>query len=261
MKFASLGSGSEGNALLVSSSLEEGATVMVDCGFPVGETERRLGRLGLAPADIAGIFITHEHQDHVGGAFRLARRYGIPVWLTHGTYQAVRRNTDGVDVRLCRDGDRIAVRSLVMHPYTVPHDAREPVQYVASDQRHRLGILTDAGQPTPHLIEALAACDGLLLECNHDLEMLAHSSYPASLKARIGSAYGHLSNESSAAILKAIDAQRLRIVVGAHLSQKTNTPAIVERVLREAVEGREEKIDVRIACQHDGFDWIELSAA
>ncbi|SNS29014.1 Phosphoribosyl 1,2-cyclic phosphodiesterase [Noviherbaspirillum humi] len=258
MKFASLGSGSEGNALLISASdAAHSTTIMLDCGFAVRETERRLQRLGLQPDALSGIFVTHEHKDHVGGVFKLARRYGIPVWLSRGTFHAVRSDSSGVDVRFCRDGDRIEVGGLQMAPYTVPHDAREPIQYVATDGCYRLGVLTDAGQATTHLIQRLGGCDALMVECNHDLQMLAGSSYPASLKQRIGGAYGHLSNSTMAEILSALDKSRLRMVIGAHLSQQNNTPELARASLCEAIGDLPAR--VMIACQEQGFDWVELA--
>ena len=257
MKFASLGSGSEGNALLISTaSGTTCTTVMLDCGFPIRETERRLQRLGLAPADLAGIVVTHEHKDHVGGVFKFARRHRIPVWLSFGTYQAVQKDCDGVIVHFCRDGDRFAVHDLELSPYTVPHDAREPIQYVVNDGRYRLGVLTDAGQSTTHLIQSLGGCDGLVLECNHDRRMLANSSYPPSLKQRIGGAFGHLSNETTAEILAQLDKSRLKTVVGAHLSQQNNTPDLAREALLSVTAGS--GIEVMIACQEEGFDWISL---
>ncbi|HYD58893.1 MAG TPA: MBL fold metallo-hydrolase [Noviherbaspirillum sp.] len=259
MKFASLGSGSEGNALLISTaSGTTRTTVMLDCGFPIRETERRLQRVGMQPADLAGIVVTHEHQDHVGGVFKFARRHRIPVWLSFGTYQAVRKDCDGVAFHICRDGEGIAIHDLELTPYTVPHDAREPVQYVANDGRYRLGVLTDAGQSTPHMIQALGGCDALVLECNHDRGMLANSAYPPSLKRRIGGAYGHLSNDTTAEILSALDKARLRTVVGAHLSQQNNTPELAREALCGVTAGS--GIEVMIACQEEGFDWADLQS-
>jgi len=259
LKFASLGSGSEGNALLISAaSGMTRTTVMLDCGFTIRETEHRLHRVGMAASDLTGIVVTHEHQDHVGGVFKFARRHKIPVWLSFGTYQAARRDCDGVTLHFCRDGDHLAIGDLELIPYTVPHDAREPLQYVASDGHRKLGVLTDAGQPTPHLIRALGGCDALMLECNHDRHMLANSNYPPSLRQRIGGPYGHLSNDASAEILAALDKSRLMTVVGAHLSQQNNTADLARQALC-GVAGMD-SIEVRIACQETGFDWVELSA-
>ena len=257
MKFASLGSGSEGNALLISGGAGASrTTVMLDCGFGIKETERRLARLGLAPGDLNGIVVTHEHQDHVGGVFKFARRHRVPVWLSFGTLQAVQRDCHGVSITLCRDGDLLAIGALELAPYTVPHDAREPIQYVISDGRARLGVLTDAGQSTPHVVRALGGCDALVLECNHDRAMLAGSSYPYSLKQRIGGAYGHLSNETAAEILSALDRSRLQRIVGAHLSQQNNTPELARLALEGALGGAGP--DIMIACQEEGFGWLDI---
>jgi phosphoribosyl 1,2-cyclic phosphodiesterase len=257
LKFGSLGSGSEGNGLLVAAaSGSTRTTVLIDCGFGIREAERRMARLGVQPSELAAILVTHEHTDHVGGVFRLARRHRIPVWLSHGTFEAVSGQCDGVSVHFCRDGDRIAIGDLELAPYTVPHDAREPVQYVAGDGRARLGVLTDAGQSTPHMLDALGGCDALMLEFNHDAQMLADSAYPVSLKRRIAGAWGHLSNDASAQILRALDRSRLKVVVGAHLSQKNNTPELARAALLAALGGA--PTAVQVACQQQGFDWIEV---
>lgn len=257
MKFASLGSGSDGNALLIAaSSGVTHTTVMLDCGFGIRETERRLAKLGVSPGELNGIVVTHEHQDHVGGVFKFARRHKIPVWLSFGTYQAVQADCQDVIFHLCRDGDQIAIRDLQLLPYTVPHDAREPIQYAATNGLHKLGVLTDAGHATPHLIASLNGCDALVLECNHDRKMLENSTYPPSLRHRIGGPYGHLSNQTSSEILDALDQTRLKLVIGAHLSRQNNTPALAEEALYRAINS--EKIAVLIACQQDGFEWIDL---
>jgi phosphoribosyl 1,2-cyclic phosphodiesterase len=258
LRFASLGSGSEGNALLISAvSGITTTTVMLDCGFGIRETERRLARLDVSPSDISGILVTHEHQDHVAGVCKFARRYQIPVWVSFGTYQALRPDYKNVTFHICRDGDKLAIGDLQLFPYTVPHDAREPVQFHATDGQFKLGVLTDAGHLTPHLIQALDGCDGLVLECNHDSQMLADSAYPPSLKRRIGGAYGHLSNQAAAEILAVLDRSRLRRVVGAHLSKKNNLPKLARSVLCSAM-GDEEPVS--LACQDEGFGWIELKS-
>ncbi len=257
MKFASLGSGSEGNALLISaSSGSTHTTVMLDCGFGLRETEERLQRRGLSPSSLHGIIVTHEHQDHVGGVFKFARRHRLPVWLSYGTWQAVKDKSDGVTLHICRDGEAFDIGDLEILPYTVPHDAREPVQYLARDGHVTLGVLTDAGHATPHMIATLSGCDALLLECNHDGDMLAQSHYPPSLKQRVGGPLGHLSNDTAAEILGAIDQSRLRRVVGAHLSQHNNTPALAEKALYRGLKNSDAQI--MLACQQAGFDWIAL---
>lgn len=258
MRFASLGSGSEGNSLLVSGGVGVVAQthVMIDCGFGLKEVLRRLARLEIGPEQLAGILVTHEHSDHIGGVFKLARRFGIPVWLSHGTFDgAARDDALGVDIHLCRDGEPVVIGDLEITPYTVPHDAREPLQYVASDGRRKLGVLTDVGQSTPHLLAALGGCDALLLEFNHDSEMLSRSAYPAWLKARIAGPLGHLSNAQSADILAQVDKSRLRKLVAAHLSQQNNTPALAQAAIDSVIGGQ--GIEVVVAQQHDGFAWMD----
>ncbi len=229
---------------------------MLDCGFGLKETERRLAKLGVMPSDLTGIVVTHEHQDHVSGVFKFARRHRIPVWLSFGTYQAVKRDCHGVIFHFCRDGDCLTIGNLQFFPYTVPHDAREPVQYLATDGQIKLGILTDAGKSTPHLVQALGGCNALMLECNHDRRMLADSVYPRSLKDRIGGPYGHLSNQVAAEILAVLDQSQLQIIVGAHLSRQNNTPELVQKALCAGL--LRDGVEVRVACQEEGFSWIDL---
>lgn len=253
IRFASLGSGSAGNALLV----ESGATcLMIDCGFGLRETVRRLQRAGRQPADLTGILVTHEHGDHLGGVFRLARKYALPVWMTHGTWSASRETDAGLDLRIIDSHRSLTVGELEVLPFPVPHDAREPVQYVFADSRHRLGVLTDTGEITPHVRAMLSGCDALVLECNHDARMLAESAYPASLKRRIAGRYGHLENSVAAALLDQIDCSKLQHLVAAHLSERNNLPTLALAALARVLGCEEAWIGV--ATPEFGFDWREL---
>lgn len=252
MRFASLGSGSAGNGLVV----EAGATrVLMDCGFGLADGVARLARLGLAPDDLAGIVVTHEHADHLGGVGRLARKYRLPVWLTAGTL-AMAQDLDGVELRVIDSHTAFVIDALELVPYPVPHDAREPVQYVFGDGARRLGVLTDAGCSTPHIEATLAGVDALVLECNHDAAMLQNGPYPASLKRRVGGRFGHLENGQAAALAAKLCHDRLQCVMAAHVSLKNNTPALAQRALAQALGCAEG--DVRVACQNAGFDWIEI---
>jgi phosphoribosyl 1,2-cyclic phosphodiesterase len=254
MRFASLGSGSEGNGLLV----EVAATrILADCGFSLGDTVARLTRCGVAPASLDAILITHEHDDHIGGVARLARKFGIPVWATHGTLQAAGAafaDVDAVHVFDCHQ--RFAVGDIEVEPYTVPHDAREPSQFVFGDGASRLGLLTDAGALTAHMQAVLSGLDALVLECNHDLDLLWGGSYPQRLKERIAGSFGHLDNATAAQLLKLIDCSRLQHLVAAHLSKQNNTPELARAALARALNCESEWIIV--ATQDEGFAWREV---
>ena len=254
MRFASLGSGSEGNGLVV----EVGDTrVLIDCGFRARDTVARLARLGLAPDSIAAILVTHEHADHIGGVASFAARFRIPVWLTFGTLEMAGERfarlprVYGFDSR-----DTFAVGMIEVRPFPVPHDAREPVQFVVGDGAHRLGVLTDIGTTTRYVEASLSGCDALVLECNHDLGMLEDGDYPWPLKQRIASRLGHLHNEAAAALLRALDTSRLKHVVAAHLSQQNNTPDKARAALSNALNCAPDWIG--IADQHDGFAWRSM---
>ena len=255
MRFASLGSGSAGNGLVVEAG---GTRVLADCGFGLADTVARLARLGIEPTDLDAILVTHEHDDHVGGVARVARKYGIPVWLTHGTLQAASSALNACErVNVIECGQRFAVGALEIEPYTVPHDAREPSQFVFSDGNRRLGLLTDAGSLTAHMHAVLAGLDALVLECNHDADLLANGPYPERLKQRIAGRFGHLSNDEAAALLAAVAARdRLRHVIAAHLSEQNNRPELARAALARALDCTLEWIGV--ADQEHGFDWRDL---
>lgn len=258
MRFCSLGSGSGGNATVVEA--REGPhthRVVIDCGFSLREFETRLARAGLQASDLHAVFVTHEHGDHVGCALSLARRHRLPLWTSRGTWRAIGSPDDnGVDLRFARDGEAIQIGSLSLLPYTVPHDAAEPLQLRCSDGVRHLGVLTDAGSATAHLLERLRGCDALLLECNHDPQMLAQSRYPASLKARIGGRHGHLSNDTAADILRACRHDGLRHVVAAHLSEQNNTPDLARAALAAACGSA--VADIVVADPEQGFNWLSL---
>jgi phosphoribosyl 1,2-cyclic phosphodiesterase len=228
---------------------------MLDCGFPVRETIRRMARIGLAPEALSAIIVTHEHGDHISGVFGLAGRFDIPVWLTHGTWRAAGKDYGG-DIRFLDNQMPFSVGDIEIQPFPVPHDAREPAQYVFSDGAKRLGVITDTGSSTPHIESVLSGCDALMLECNHDAQMLAEGSYPPALKKRVAGPYGHLDNEAAAALLAALDNSRLQHIVAAHLSLKNNTPPLAVAALSRVLSCAEEWVGV--ATQSEGFDWREI---
>ncbi|MCU9955517.1 MULTISPECIES: MBL fold metallo-hydrolase [Burkholderia] len=257
MRFASLGSGSEGNALVVEASSGTTTTrVLLDCGFSAKEVERRLGRLNLGIDDLDAILITHEHSDHVGSALTLARRASLPLYMSWGTARAVGADEADVDLHVLWGDETAAIRDLAVMPYTVPHDAREPLQFVFMDGASRLGVLTDVGMATPHITAVLSGCDALVLESNHDTAMLAASRYPQSLKARIGGNHGHLSNDAAADILASLERSRLQHLVAAHLSQQNNLPELARQAFAGVLGTSGE--EVVVATQDAGFDWLML---
>lgn len=253
MRFASLGSGSRGNALLVESGQTR---VLIDAGFGPREMSRRLGRLNLVGDDIDAVLVTHEHSDHIGGVFACARRFGWDVLLTHGTLAACRDDGSNVRTTIIDSHHSLSVGDICVHPFPVPHDAREPVQFVLSNGARRLGVLTDAGHVTSHMVAMLDGCDALVLECNHDSEMLAQGSYPPALKRRIGGPWGHLDNAAAASLLSRIECSNMRHVVAAHLSAENNSPALAQAALSAVLGCGQEWIG--IATQDEGFAWHDL---
>ena len=269
MRFASLGSGSEGNGLVVQAG---NTCVLLDCGFGLADTARRLQRLNLTPENINGIAVTHEHDDHVGGVPRFARKHNIPVYLTHGTLMATGvARFDGVVVNVIDSHSSVAVGDVQLQPFPVPHDAREPAQFVFSDGAKSLGVLTDTGVSTTHIEAMLSTVDALVLECNHELDLLMNCAYPYSLKQRIAGRLGHLDNRTASALLGALrknpagdvchthhmhHTHHLQHVIAAHLSRQNNTPALAQRALAEALGCDESWIGV--ATQDEGFAWRDI---
>jgi phosphoribosyl 1,2-cyclic phosphodiesterase len=251
MRFASLGSGSRGNAMVV----EAGNTrLLVDCGFGPRQLARRIERLGLTPQHIDAGLVTHEHSDHLGGVASLVARHAIPAYMTHGTFGACAAE---LAVELFDSHTPFAIGDIEVHPFPVPHDAREPAQFVFSDGAHRCGLLTDSGHVTAHMLAMLTACDALVLECNHDAEMLARGSYPYPLKQRVAGRFGHLDNAAAAELLRQVAHDGLRHVVCAHLSQENNRPELARAALAGALGCTPDCIVA--ADQDNGFGWLSLA--
>jgi len=255
MRFSSIGSGSAGNGLLIE---QDSTRLLLDCGFGLRDAEQRLARISLTPDQLTGILITHEHEDHAGGVFKLARKYRIPVWLTHGTFRMIERilPTEPLDLRIIDSHSKFNINEIEVTPFPVPHDAREPVQYTFSNGDKKLGVLTDTGCSTPHIQEMLSGCDALMLECNHDINMLMNGIYPMSLKQRVSGRLGHLDNIGAANILSKLDNSHLKHIIAAHLSEKNNKPEFAINALSQALNC--EKNWIGIAEQETGFDWREL---
>ena len=254
MRFASLGSGSKGNCLIVE---EKNTRLLLDCGFSTKEIIARLFRLAIQPNMLDGIIITHEHADHISGVERFARKFDLPVWLTHGTLRAAKKTFSTLSkINIIDSHQAFSVSDIDIQPYPVPHDAQEPVQFIFSNGSFKLGVLTDTGCSTTHIETILNRCHGLVLECNHDATLLANSKYPKSLKQRVGGRLGHLENASSAMLLSKLDCSLLQHLIAAHLSEANNTPQLAQSALSGAINCSPDWIGV--ADQSNGFDWRQL---
>jgi len=255
LRFKSLGSGSTGNATLIEVAGQRPVRLLVDCGLGLKQLSVRLAQAGLADGDIDALFITHEHSDHIGCARQFARRYRVPVWMSRGTYEGIGSpDFDGL-LNTARDGESIDLGDLQIMPFTVPHDAREPLQLTCTDGAAKLGILTDLGHATTHLLAHLAHCDALLLESNHDSELLAQSTYPPFLKRRVGGMYGHLSNIAAGAIARSLLHGGLKHLVAAHLSIQNNRPELARQALSDGLGSTTELV---IADAGSGTPWLAI---
>jgi phosphoribosyl 1,2-cyclic phosphodiesterase len=251
MRIASLGSGSKGNATLVQY---RDTTLLIDNGFSLRSFCKRLDRFDIDPGSIDALLLTHEHGDHSGGVQRLCATHSIPLWTAVGTARAVL--SPEIEYRRLVAGQSVSIGDIEVLPVTVPHDAKEPLQFVLrqADNGKRLGILTDTGHITRHIVDAFSCLDGLLLEFSYDAGMLANGPYPQSLKQRVGGDHGHLSNEQSLELLRRVDTTSLNCLIAAHISQKNNAASIVDHLIRQL-----EDIPVAIlADQEAGFDWISI---
>ncbi len=246
--FASLGSGSRGNGTLVDLG---GELILVDCGFTLKQAEARFRRLDVRPGDLSAILVTHEHSDHAGGVAALSHKYAVPVFASHGTLKATRAELVGSDID---SHDSFDIGAVKVMPVIVPHDAREPTQFVFEHGSVRIGVISDLGQITPFVIEQYQACDGLMMESNHDREMLLRGRYPASVKRRIAGSLGHLSNDQAASFLNHVGHPALRVAVG-HVSEENNHPDLLAETFAPF---HDQVAQLTFATQDDGLDWIRL---
>jgi len=254
LRWRCLGSGSEGNALVIEARAGRFVTrVLVDNGFGPRALAQRLAQAALSIDDLDAVFVSHEHADHAGGVAALLKRRRLPLLCSRGTRAAARLEAPDFDWRPLADGQVLDLGELRLAPFSVPHDAAEPLQLVASDGDRCFGLLTDIGAATPEVVRALDGLHALQLECNHDLELLMTGAYPAFLKRRIAADAGHLSNGQAAALLAAIDGSRLHTVVAAHLSRSNNRPLLAQQALRRSTCAR-----VLVATQDAGLDWVEV---
>lgn len=252
MKLVSLGSGSKGNATVI----EVGDTrLLVDCGFGLKEVEARLKNKNVDPASISAVLITHEHGDHIKGVSMLANKYHLDVYATHGTARHLKRRHSNVNIII--PNRRFRIGNVDVDPVTVPHDCSEPSQFICRHNGHSMGLLTDLGAVTAHILNAYRECDLLMLECNYDPEMLQNGPYPASLKKRVDGRFGHLSNLQAAEFLKLINLKRLKHLLISHVSEQNNDVSLAKDALAPVLDG--EQTTVICPSQQEGCDWIQLT--
>lgn len=254
MRFSAIGSGSKGNALVVEF---EQSWLLIDCGLPFKKLAEGVSSLGLSFSNLLAVFITHEHGDHIGGLAVLMKKVAPPVYMTRGT--AFAAGIDPQYINIVSDGIEAAVQSFSILPVTVPHDAREPCQYVVSlkDTSLSLGVLTDLGMITPHVVKHFGVCDALVLEANHDLDMLRQGNYPPKLKSRVAGDWGHLNNQQAANFVTTIDRDKLQWLVLAHVSEQNNALENLNAALDPIFPDSERRL---IASQDAGFPWLVLTS-
>lgn len=260
-----LASGSRGNGTLIRSSR---TTLLVDCGLSCKETCRRMAEAGAQPESIDGVLITHEHSDHVGGLHVMAKKFRLPVFmteLTHATWVRHFKDSAGNRVRaerleIMRPGHGLRVGDIDVMPFTIPHDAADPVGYTFVSEGIKVGMVTDLGYVAQNVKDHLRGCHGLMIESNHDLEMLRTGSYPWAVKQRVLSRVGHLSNEALAEFLSSdYDGEAVFLVL-AHLSEQNNHPEIARATAEKALGSRRNLLRnaLMLASQHQALQTATL---
>lgn len=234
MRLCSIASGSSGNCIYVGSDTTH---LLVDIGISGKRTAEGLGKLGVKAEELDGIFITHEHSDHISGLGVMVRKYGIPVYGTHGTLEAIKHTASlgKIDHSLFQEIEtdtKITVKDLTLNPMRTSHDAAEPVAYRISHGKKKVGIITDLGCYNDYTVECLKGMNALLIEANHDVNMLQVGPYPYHLKKRILGERGHLSNELSGKLLSKLLNDNMQAIVLGHLSKENNLPELAYETVR-----------------------------
>lgn len=256
MQFSVLGSGSRGNCVYI----EEGKTgILIDNGFSGKEIERRLLTICRSLENISAICITHEHNDHIAGVGVLSRRCKVPVYANYGTIKGAEKKIGKLHKLIeFSTGDDLYINDIQVRSYRVSHDTADPVGFVASNGHEYLGYCTDTGKVTKLMELRLARCHGLILEFNHNLDMLKNGPYPLMLQQRVRSSQGHLSNEDAADFLQRLMHRQLKVAVLAHLSETNNSPVLASKAASPCFTG-EYTAKMLIAEQQSPTRLINLS--
>lgn len=260
MRLAVLGSGSGGNAVVVESA---GRRLLIDAGFAWRELERRLATIGCASRDLDALLLTHEHKDHCYGAAALLNQTTMSVYATRGTFEGAALPPKLVKrAGFLRSGEYREISGFRIEPFAVPHDAREPIGMVVQDEAGcRIGLVADLGTRSQLAWGRLRDLDLLILETNHDLQMLRHGPYPWALKQRVAGRHGHLSNRDAADGLADLVSDRLRTVVLYHLSKTNNSPALAANEIATELDRLGSKAGWVLTRQDAPTDWLAVDAA
>jgi len=261
MRFCVLGSGSRGNATYLESG---GTSILIDAGMSGLELQKRLSTIGVALSAIDAILVTHEHNDHVQGVGVLSRRVKIPIYANTATFTAASKTVNKLfSYKEFETGASFFVNGLDIHPFSISHDAEDPVGFRISDGNVSFGHCTDTGKVTRLMRHRLASCQALVLESNHDIEMLQNGAYPPYLKQRIRSSHGHLDNLAAAVFLEELAHEKLQYVVLAHLSEENNHPDIAFHAAAQALRGnphsKNAALKISVACQGCAGELVSLS--
>jgi phosphoribosyl 1,2-cyclic phosphodiesterase len=235
------------------------ARLLVDAGLSARELTRRLGEVGVEPATVDGLLLSHEHDDHARGAERFSRKHGVPLVCSRKTLEAMDRSADHF-AGWCelRCGGTQSVAGVEIEPFAVPHDAADPMGFVLSAEGRRFGVATDLGHATALVVERLRGCEVLMVESNHDDRMLAEGPYPWHLKQRVSGRLGHLSNREAAGLLRQVAGPDCRFVVLAHLSEKNNTHELARQSAAAAVRGNNGTPQLLVAVADGPSEAVEL---
>jgi len=259
MRIAVLGSGSSGNVVVVESG---GRRILIDAGFSCKEMGRRMALRGIDPDSFEGLVITHEHSDHVRGARVFAKRHGVRIFATRGTLEATGLPDHRIETEVIESGRPLRLGPFEIEPFSIPHDAREPIGLVVEDSDgNRVGLVADLGTRSQLAWAALRDLDALVLEANHDLDMLRRGPYPWPLKQRVAGRHGHLSNRDAADGVRDLVCDRLQMVVLYHLSRTNNLPGLAEATVGEALDREGSPAEICVSGQHEPTEWLEVAGA
>lgn len=262
VRFCPIASGSSGNSIYVGT---EHTHILVDAGLSGKRVQEGLKGLNVEGANLQGLFITHEHNDHIKGAGIISRRFNIPIYATAGTWKGMKNEIGAIapqNVKYIYEDENCIINDMCIRPFGIPHDAAEPVGYNIFSGNTKITIATDIGHVTEEIKESISGSDILLLEANHDLKMLKEGSYPWHLKQRILGEKGHLSNDTAGNLISEIMCGRLKYIYLGHLSEENNLPYLayetVEKILNDNQIKLGSYLKMDLAARYSNSKMIEL---